>query len=255
MKANYENWMPKNLIFSSFAASLISAYLTYEGYIKEMKALTIIFAIVTLILLGATCWSILLYRAFSYDGKRQLSRQIIEGTASYLKDIKGDILDVGCGSGALSIAVAKNNPEANIVGVDRWGREYAAFSKALCEENAKIEGVSNTSFSEGNAVRLLYEDGSFDAIVSNYVYHNITGINKQELLLESLRTLKKGGTFVIHDIMTKRRFGNMEAFAKKLKAVGYKDVRLIRTDDGLFMSKAEARLYGLSGSTILIGIK
>ncbi|SDM47978.1 methyltransferase domain-containing protein [Lachnospira pectinoschiza] len=255
MKANYENWMPKNLIFSSFAACLISAYLAYEGYVKEMKALTILFAIVTLLLLALTCWGILLYRAFSYDGKRQLSRQIIEGTASYLKDIKGDILDVGCGSGALAIAVAKNNPDANIFGVDRWGREYAAFSKALCEENARIEGVANTCFIEGNAVRLLYEDERFDAIVSNYVYHNITGVNKQELILESLRTLKKGGTFVIHDVMSKRRFGNMEGFAKKLKAIGYQDVRLIRTDDGLFMTKAEARLYGLTGSTILIGIK
>ncbi|WP_029066891.1 methyltransferase domain-containing protein [Lachnobacterium bovis] len=49
----------------------------------------------------------------------------------------GDILDVGCGSGALTIAVAKNNPEAKVFGVDRWGKEYAAFSKALCEENAE----------------------------------------------------------------------------------------------------------------------
>ena len=49
----------------------------------------------------------------------------------------GDILDVGCGSGALTIAVAKNNPEAKGFGVDRWGKEYAAFSKALCGENAE----------------------------------------------------------------------------------------------------------------------
>lgn len=255
MKANYENWMPKNFIYSGFAASLISVCLIYAGYVKKMRELTIIFGIVTLVMLLASCWSVLLYRAFSYDGKRQMSKQIIEGTASYLKGIKGDILDVGCGSGALTIAVAKNNPEAKVFGVDRWGKEYAAFSKALCEENAEIEGTSNTCFNEGNAVELPYEDERFDAIASNYVYHNIAGVSKQELVLESLRTLKKGGTFVIHDIMTKRRYGDMEAFVNKLKAMGYKNVRLIRTDEGMFMSKTEARVYGLYGSTILTGIK
>ena len=42
-----------------------------------------------------------------------MSRQIIEGTAEYVRVPRGGkCLDVGCGSGALSIAVAKRNPEA-----------------------------------------------------------------------------------------------------------------------------------------------
>ena len=32
--------------------------------------------------------------------------------------------------------------------------------------------------------------------------------NKQELLLETLRVLKKGGTFAIHDLMSERRYGD-----------------------------------------------
>ena len=49
-----------------------------------------------------------MYRAFDYNGKRQMSKQIIEGIAEYV-DLPegGSCLDVGCGSGALGIAIAK----------------------------------------------------------------------------------------------------------------------------------------------------
>ena len=38
-----------------------------------------------------------------------------------------------------------------------------------------------------------FPDESFNAVVSNYVCHNITGADKRALLLETLRVLKKGG--------------------------------------------------------------
>ncbi|MEE3397795.1 MAG: hypothetical protein VZR04_10680, partial [Succiniclasticum sp.] len=87
------------------------------------------------------------------------------------------------------------------------------------------------------------------------VYHNISGHDKQKLLLETLRVLKKGGTFAIHDLMSPARYGDMEAFVKKLKAEGYEEVRLIDTADGTFMGKTEAPWLGLSGSTLLVGKK
>ena len=103
--------------------------------------LSVVFLVLTVIGLGITVWMILLYRAFSYDGKRQMSKQIIEGVAEYvhLPD-GGKGLDVGCGSGALTIACAKRNPAATFVGVDRWGKKYASFNKPLCERNARVGG-------------------------------------------------------------------------------------------------------------------
>ena len=35
-----------------------------------------------------------------------------------------------------------------MIGIDRWGKEYASFSRPLCEKNAKAEGVSNVSFQQ-----------------------------------------------------------------------------------------------------------
>ena len=143
-----------------------------------------------------------------------------------------------------------------MVGCDIWSGSYKSeFSKKLCQDNASAEGVATVRFVEGNAVNLPFEDESFDAVTSNYVYHNIVGRNKQKLLLETFRVLKKGGVFAIHDLMNKSRYGDMNKFIEKLKKDGYEDVQLIDTTKGLFMSHKEAILLGLSGSTLLIGRK
>jgi ubiquinone/menaquinone biosynthesis C-methylase UbiE len=164
-------------------------------------------------------------------------------------------LDVGCGSGALTIACARRNPRARFVGIDRWGKEYASFSKTLCEENAAAEGVSNVEFRQGDAVKLDFPDESFDAVTSNYVYHNIPSRDRQAILLETLRVLKKGGTFALHDIFSKSKYGDMEAFAEKLRAMGYQRVEYIDTTNGIFMSPYEAGWMALSGSALLAGKK
>lgn len=143
-----------------------------------------------------------------------------------------------------------------MVGCDIWSGAYkAVFTKERCEDNARAEGVSNVRFEEGNAVKLPFPAESFDAVTSNYVYHNITGQDKQMLLLETLRVLKKGGVFAIHDLMSRQRYGDMEEFVKKLKAERYEEVRLIDTTAGRFMGHKEAAWLGLSGSTLLVGRK
>ena len=164
-------------------------------------------------------------------------------------------LDIGCGSGALTIACAKRNPQGKMIGIDRWGKEYASFSLPLCEKNAAAEGVKNASFQRGNAVKLDFPDESFDAVTSNYVYHNIAGKDKQALLLETLRVLKKGGTFAIHDLMSPGRYGDMQAFVQKLRDMGYERVELMDTTDGSFMTPKEAKRLMLRGSTLLVGRK
>ena len=261
MKPDYKNWMPKGMVLSGFAATAVFLILFIVfgltgiifGTLKTV--LFIVFLAGTIIGLCVSVWMILLYRAFSYNGKRQMSRKIIEGIAGYVKlpdDGKG--LDVGCGSGALAIACAKRNPRAAFIGIDRWGKEYASFNKSLCESNAKAEGVNNISFERGDATHLDFPDESFDAVVSNYVYHNIPG-DRQAYLLETLRVLKKGGMFAIHDIFSKSRYGDMQAFVKELKGMGYADVRLIDTTDGTWITKWESVWMELAGSALLIGKK
>lgn len=264
IKADYKNWMPKRLLVAKICETLVSLVLfvifgasdlVLQG--RPRLICGIILGLVCLILLFLTVWLSILYKSFDYKGKRKLAKVMIEGTAGYVKIQDGGVgLDVGCGSGALTIACAKKNPGAIMVGCDIWSGPYKSeFSKKLCQDNARAEGVANVRFEEGNAVNLPFEDESFDAVTSNYVYHNIVGKNKQKLLLETFRVLKKGGVFVIHDLMSKSRYGDMNKFIEKLKKDGYQDVQLIDTTKGLFMTHKEAILLGLSGSTLLIGRK
>ncbi len=261
MKADYKNWMPKGMVagFACGAAAFLILTIVFAALpiSANVKTVTVvIFGVATIFFLIVTVWMFLMYRAFSYDGKRKMSRQIIDGVASYVNIPDGGKgLDIGCGSGALTIACAKRNPNATFTGIDRWGKEYASFNKALCENNSRAEGVSNTSFMQGDAVKLPFEDESFDAVTSNYVYHNIPSRDRQAILLETLRTLKKGGCFAIHDIMSNMKYGNMQEFVHKLKDMGYEEVHLIDTTKGKFMTGFEAGWMGLSGSALLVGRK
>ena len=91
------------------------------------------------------------------------------------------ILEVGCGSGALTIRSALTWPKAKVIGIDYWGAVYT-YSKALCEKNAVSEGVaSRCVFQHGDAKQLDFPDESFDVVISNYVYHNVMGADMQKL--------------------------------------------------------------------------
>ncbi len=261
MSANYKNWVPNGMIGALTASTAVlgagtSAMLCSELDTRLKKILVGVAGVGTLLCGAMAAWSVYAHGKFSYDGKRQLSKEIVEGTAEYVTLTEGGIgLDVGCGSGALTIACAKRNPQGRMIGIDRWGKEYALFSQQLCEDNSNAEGAANTEFQHGDACKLDFPDEYFDAVTSNYVYHNITGVNKQDLLRETLRVLKKGGTFAIHDIMSKSRYGDMQEFVNELYNNGYEVAELINTTNGMFMTKGEAAILGLSGSSLLVGRK
>ncbi len=264
MKPDYKNWVPKGMVAGLFAgtAAVFTLFIALGASGKILQGTArlicgIVFGAGTAVLLFFSVWMLALHRAFDYNGKRKLAKKIIDSIAENVTvPVGGTGLDVGCGSGALTIACAKRNPGAAMVGCDIWSGTYkAVFSKKRCEDNARAEGVSNVRFEEGNAIRLPFPDESFDAVTSNYVYHNIAGQDKQKLLLETLRVLKKGGTFAIHDLMGPERYGDMSAFVRGLKEKGYEEVRLSDTTDGTFMEHKEAAWLGLAGSTLLTGRK
>ena len=260
MKADYKNWVPKGMIYglgaatAGLAGAAVAARRRFKGKLGTVGS-----AVLGAGAVGSsavTAWCVYAHNQFSYNGNRKLSKDIIDGIAEYVTLPENGVgLDVGCGSGALTIACAKRNPQSRMVGIDRWGAEYASYSQKLCERNAQAEGVTNVSFQNGDACRLNFANESFDVVTSNYVYHNIAGKNKQELLKETLRVLKKGGTFAIHDMMEPVRYGDMEKFVEELKAEGYEEVQLIPTADGLFMGNLESRVMMLYGSTLLVGRK
>ena len=144
MKPDYKNWIPKGMLFSLIAGTMLSlALLLVFGVFgigvsgKLRIVLSVVFGIAFVVCAKYTVWCVYAYRSFSYDGERKLSKQLIDGTAEQITLPEGGVgLDIGCGSGALTIACAKRNPQGKMVGIDRWGKEYASFSLPLCEKNA-----------------------------------------------------------------------------------------------------------------------
>ena len=262
MKPDYKNWVPKGLLAGFYigdVVSLIILLIIRNAEIFTGTALTVATIIVGILFLAFVFMSVYLtnlYCAFSYTGKKQISARIVNKVSDYVKlPENGEGLDVGCGSAALTISCARKNPQGKMTGLDRWGKEYASFSKQLCENNARAEGVENISFVQGDACKLDFPDETFDVITSNYVYHNIPSRDRQSIILESLRTLKKGGTFVIHDYFTKAKYGDLTKLFNKLEDMGYEKVEFLDTTTGLFFTPKESAILGLKGSGLLNGKK
>ena len=253
---DYGSWMsnPVFYVFGSIAlAALILTVLSFSVF--HVLALGIVFAaaaVVLLILLGWMAWIRRQY-AFGKGGMMERVHQTIISSLDF--DGHGSLLEVGCGSGALAIRAALTWPESKITGLDYWGAMYN-YSQALCEKNADSEGVGDRcTFVHGDANKLFFPDESFDAVISNYVYHNIMGADKQALLLESLRILKKGGVFVLHDNMKPQMYGDMNSFAEKLTGMGFSEVQYVETAETIFGSKRRADMMMLGNSAMIVGRK
>ena len=102
------------------------------------------------------------------------------------------VLDLGCGSGYLTFPMAKENPEANILGLD-------IVTKTL-ENNAaqaKKDFLYNLEFKSYDGFKFPCADESFDLIVTRYALHHFPDI--EQSMKEIARVLTPGGKLFISD--------------------------------------------------------
>ena len=116
--------------------------------------------------------------------------------------LKGDekVLDVGCGLGRMTIAVAKQLNKGKVIGVDIWDKmEIPGNSPENAHANAKIEGVQDkVEFKTGNVLNLQFSDNFFDLVTSSSVINNLhSKADKMGALREIYRVLKTGGKFLM----------------------------------------------------------
>src|SRR4030042_943650 len=106
------------------------------------------------------------------------------------------ILDLGCGTGDLSIKLAKLAPkDTEIIGLD-----YSLPMLELAKLKAEKAGVSErTGFIDGDAAHLPFPDGHFDCVGISFAFRNLTYKNPLSTphLAELKRVLKPGGRYVI----------------------------------------------------------
>ena len=253
---DYGNWMPVSMLRLVGGLAALAAVLAVLSFaVFHITALGVVFVIAALLLLALLLWITWIRRQYAF-GSGGMMEQVHQVVLSHLDfDGQGQLLEVGCGSGPLSIRAALTWPSAQVVGIDYWGVDFG-YNQAMCEKNAASEGVAaRCRFQHGDANKLDFPDESFDAVVSNYVYHNIMGSDKRTLLLETLRVLKKGGVFALNDEMKPRMYGDMETFAQELRDMGYEDVHIIDTAQEAFGSRRRAAMMMLGDSRMLVGRK
>lgn len=109
-----------------------------------------------------------------------------------LKD-RESVLDIGCGTGSLTLAIHVNAPSAAVVGID-------ADERALAIARGKLFGTSpGVSLHRGLAQHLPFADGKFDLVVSSLFFHHLRSEDKREVLREARRVLRPAGRLAIAD--------------------------------------------------------
>jgi ubiquinone/menaquinone biosynthesis C-methylase UbiE len=230
-KAEYGNWISKKIICLS----------SFLGFVFLVLGLVFqVLIIPSVLFLIVSVYFLYVWYKFSPQGGDVQDRIWKLVLANLDWNGEGRALDIGCGNGALTIKLAQKYTKAQIIGIDYWGKNWE-YSKNTCERNAKIERVSErVTFQKANAESLPFDDGHFDAAVSNFVFHMVgKSKDKREIVREALRVVKKGGKFSFQDeFLIKQLFGDIDNLIETIKSWGISKVGFVQTRDADFIPRA-----------------
>ncbi len=100
------------------------------------------------------------------------------------------VLEAGCGTGAQTVLLARNNPAAEILSVDRAADSLASARRAIAEA-----ALANVRFEQADLLRLPYPAGRFDAVFVCFVLEHMA--DPPAALAELKRVLRPGGSITV----------------------------------------------------------
>jgi ubiquinone/menaquinone biosynthesis C-methylase UbiE len=106
------------------------------------------------------------------------------------------ILEIGCGTGALTRNIALAFPKAQMTAID-LSPHYLA-----CAQNSNPQ-LMRVNWVQGQGESLDYRDETFDAVLSCYLFHELPEAVRFEIMKEKLRVLKPGGFVAVADSLQK----------------------------------------------------
>jgi demethylmenaquinone methyltransferase/2-methoxy-6-polyprenyl-1,4-benzoquinol methylase len=108
-------------------------------------------------------------------------------------------LDACCGTGDLALELAKRTGAAGRV----IGSDFSERMLDIARAKAAERGAAGVRFEWGDALDLLYDDQSFDAVTVGFGVRNLADLERG--VGELARVLKPGGRLVILEITQPRR--------------------------------------------------
>lgn len=128
------------------------------------------------------------------------------------------ILDLGCGTGEISLALARFFPNSRVIGLDRENR-------FITENMRKYSDQKNLTFVQSDCYSLPFESNSIDLCYSRFLFQHLR--TPDLAIAEIFRVLKPKGKIGIFDIDKKidiiypfpvhsKKFNTAEVFYKKL---------------------------------------
>ena len=103
----------------------------------------------------------------------------------------GHAVEVGCGTGSLTLSLAEARPDADITGVD-GDPQILALAR-------RKPGADRVHWHEGLAQDLPFADASVDVAFVSLVLHHLTDPVKQTALAEMRRVLRPGARLHVAD--------------------------------------------------------
>lgn len=107
----------------------------------------------------------------------------------------GDVLDLGTGTALIPIELCQQHEHCRVMAID-----MAVSMLELARYNIEAKGLrERISLAQVDAKGMAYEDGMFDAVVSNSIIHHIP--EPFVVLQEMVRVTSPGGLLFIRDLM------------------------------------------------------
>ena len=128
------------------------------------------------------------------NGLRIRLRRVLPATRGSYRDI----LDAGCGPGVFTFELAKQHPEAQVIGI-----ELEPDLVDRSNEIAKRAGLANCTFRQGDVTKLDF-DSEFDLVLSVDNFEHVE--DDVAAMRTLLRALRPGGRLVAHTPGYERRW-------------------------------------------------
>lgn len=104
-----------------------------------------------------------------------------------------DVLEIGCGTGNLTLAAKRRRPDATVTGLDPDPRALDGAARKATRAGLDVQ------FVRGFADALPMADGSVDRVLSSMMLHHLEPDEKDSALREALRVLRPGGELHLLD--------------------------------------------------------